>query len=84
MLWGWLIPGWLKRAAAWVALAAAALLGAWTVGRQGGGQAVKKRAAEDTIKRAEKGRKGAAKAKGRLDAGESPEDVARKNDGRWQ
>ena len=84
MILGWLIPGWLKRGVAWAVAGLLFILGAWGAGRRDGGQAAKKRAAEDTIKRTEKGRKGAAKAKGRLDAGESPEDVARKNDGRWQ
>ena len=43
---GRFIPAWLKRAVAWAAVAAVALLGAWGAGKREGRQAAKKRAAE--------------------------------------
>ena len=43
---GRFIPAWLKRAVAWAAVAAVALLGAWGAGKREGHQAAKKRAAE--------------------------------------
>ncbi len=43
---GRFIPAWIKRAVAWAAVAAVALLGAWGAGKREGGQAAKKRDAE--------------------------------------
>ena len=43
---GRFIPAWLKRAVAWAAVTAVALLGAWGAGKREGRQAAKKRAAE--------------------------------------
>ena len=78
---GRFIPAWLKRAVAWAAVAAVALLGAWGAGKRDGHQAAKKRAAEDALNRTEKGRKSADKAK-RSDA--TPDEIWRQNDGRWK
>ena len=78
---GRFIPAWLKRAVGWAAVAAAALLGAWGMGKRDERQAAKKRAAEDALKRTEKGRKSADKAK-RSD--KTPDEIWRQNDGRWK
>jgi len=81
MLWGWLIPGWLKRGVALAVAGLLVILGAWGAGRREGGQAAKKRAAEDALNRTEKGRKSADKAK-RSDS--TPDEIWRQNDGRWK
>lgn len=83
MIWGWLIPGWLRRAVLWLSGAALALLAAWGMGRREGRQTARRKAAEDAMKRTDAGRQAVADAKKRADAGESPEDILRKNDGRW-
>lgn len=84
MIWGWLIPGWLRRGVLWVAGAALALLAAWGAGKREGRQTARRKAAEDALKRADKGRKAVADAKRRAEGGESPEEIARNHDGSWQ
>lgn len=78
---GRFIPAWLKRAVGWAVVAAVALLGAWGAGKREGRQASKKRAAEDALKRTEKGRKAAGKAK---QSDKTPDEIWRQNDGRWK
>lgn len=66
----------------YVATAGAAVVGAallWL----GGGRAARNKGIADAAKRSEKGRKAATKARDRIAGGESPEDVVRKNDGKW-
>lgn len=80
---GFLIPGWLKRAALAVAALALALFGArWSGKREGQSQA-RAKAAEDAIKRTDKGREAAAKAKDRIAAGKEPDEIVQGNDRKW-
>ena len=83
MLWGWLIPGWIKRGALALAGLALALLAAFGAGRREGRISGRAKASEDALKRADAGRKAAGKAKAKIDAGKTPEEIARENDGRW-
>jgi hypothetical protein len=46
MIWGLLIPGWLKRAALWAVGGLVAALGIFMAGKRAGGQAAKSRALE--------------------------------------
>lgn len=80
---GFLIPGWLKRAALALAGLALAMFGAWGAGRREGRQRAAQKAAEDALKRTEKGRAAVGKAKAKLDAGKTPEEIVRENDGKW-
>lgn len=80
---GRFVPAWVKRAAAWAAVAAVALLGAWGAGRREGRSGARADAAEDTVKRVGKGQASAAKAKAKIDAGETADDLLRRNDGKW-
>lgn len=46
MLWGWLIPGWLRRAVFWAVGAALAVFGIWTAGKREGRSRAKSEALE--------------------------------------
>ena len=48
--WGWIIPGWLKRAAAWLAGAALALLAAFSFGKREAKRDAAAKGAEEHIK----------------------------------
>ena len=50
MLWGWLIPGWLRRAAMAAGAVALAVLGAFFAGKREARRDAKAKAAEDHIK----------------------------------
>ncbi|MEN9924698.1 MAG: hypothetical protein RL268_824 [Pseudomonadota bacterium] len=52
--------------------------------RKSGKDAALAKQAKDTLKRTDAGRQAVADAKRRADDGESPEEIARKNDGEWQ
>lgn len=49
MLWGWLIPGWLRRAALAVGALALAVLGAFAAGKREARRDAKARAAKDAL-----------------------------------
>lgn len=66
----------------YVATAGAAVVGAallWL----GGGRAARNKGIADAAKRSEAGRKAATRARDKIAGGESPEELARKNDGKW-
>ena len=50
MIWGWLIPGWLRRAAMALGAAAMLALGAFAAGKREARRDAKAKAAEDHIK----------------------------------
>ena len=50
MLWGWLIPGWLRRAALALGALALAVLGAFAAGKREARRDAKAKAAEDHIR----------------------------------
>ena len=50
MLWGWLIPRWLRRAVAVLGVAVVAILGAFAAGKREARRDAKAKAAEDHIK----------------------------------
>lgn len=49
MIWGWLIPGWLKRAVLALAAGALAILGAFAAGKREARKDAKAKGAEDHI-----------------------------------
>jgi len=52
--------------------------------RKSGNDSVLAKQARDAARRSEAGRKAAGKARAQIDAGKTPEDIARENDGKWQ
>lgn len=71
--------GWIARL-----LAALSRLVGPLAGFMWGRERTKRRQAEDSAKRAEKGRQGAAEAQDKLDEGKTPEQIVRENDGKWR
>ena len=75
--------GWLRRAALALAALALALFGARWSGKREGRLEGRAKAAEDAIKRTDAGRAAAEKARDRMKAGESPEEIAQRSDKKW-
>lgn len=64
--------------------ALAIVIGAYLKGASAARNKLRAAQADDAIKRAAKGREAVSKARRGTEAGESPEDIVRQNDGRWQ